>query len=100
MTVYKEHKSKVKAELKNLSSILNKDLNKRMVSEEEVDVIENTRTILEFGQLLKEMNDQGLTTDIYAAARFPKFLKAAQDLKIPSLEFIPDSVLENRRKLH
>ena len=42
------------------------------------------------------MNDQGLTTDIYAAARFPKFLKAAQDLKIPSLEFIPDSVLENQ----
>ena len=91
-----DHVAKVKAELKHLSSVLNEDLNTRMVDEEEVDIIENTRIILEFGRLLKEMKDQELTTDIYAAASFPKFLKAAQDLNIPSLEFIPDSVLENQ----
>ena len=91
-----DHVTKVKAELKHLSTVLNEDLNQRMVSEEEVDIIENTRTILDFVRLLKEMKDQQLTTDIYAAASFPKFLQAAQDLKIPSLEFIPDSVLENQ----
>ena len=50
--------AKVKAELKHLSSVLNEDLNKQMVNKEEVDVIENTRTIRDFGQLLKEMGDE------------------------------------------
>ena len=45
-----DHVAKVKAELKNLSSVLNEDLNKQMVNKEEVDVIENT-----IGQLLKGM---------------------------------------------
>ena len=34
-----DHVAKVKAELKNLSSVLNEDLNKQMVNKEEVDVI-------------------------------------------------------------
>lgn len=87
---------KVKAELKHLSSVLNEDLNRRVVSKDEVDIIEKTRTVLDFGHILTEMKEQGLTTDIYAATSFPKFYKAAQDLKIPNLEYIPPSVLENQ----
>ena len=66
--------AKVKAELKNLSSVLNEDLNKQMVNKEEVDVIENTRTIRDFGQLLKEMGDEesGTFNRHLCSNKFPK----------------------------
>ena len=97
-----DYLEKVKGELKHLSAILQEDISRRMITNEEEEIIEKTRVVLDFGQLLKEKKEQGVTEDIYAASTFPRFHKVAQDLKIPSLEFVPVEVLETqyRRFIH
>ena len=67
-----------------------------LITKDEEEVIEKTRLVLDFENLLKEKEQKVLSTDIFAAATFPRFQKVVEDLKVPSLEFVPDSVIENQ----
>ena len=85
-------------QLKEFSTDLATDLCQRAVKEDDVHVIELTRTILDFETMLNKMRSLDLTPEIFAATYFSKFLDAAKALQIPSLDCLEDAFLEKQFK--
>ena len=90
--------TKVSFQLKEFSTDLAADLRQRAVKEEDVHVIELTRTILDFETMVNKMRSLDLTPEIFAATYFSKFLDAAKALQIPSLDCLEEAFLEKQFK--
>ena len=89
---------KVTSQLKEFSTDLSVDLRQRAYKEDDVKIIELTRTVLDFETMINKMRSLELTPEIFAATYFDKFIDAAKALRIPSIDRFEESFLEKQLK--
>ena len=90
--------SNVNGKLEEFSRSLCEDIESRAVDEEDKEVIEHTRSILEFDVMMTNMRRLGLTEDIFAITTFPKFFSAVKSLEIPGIDIVGPEIVEYQYK--
>ena len=69
------------------------EIENKTVFDEEVELINSTRDILDFQKIILDFRSKKLSEDIYAINNFPTFSRAIESLHIRSLNIISDEVV-------
>ena len=80
--------------LRNLCSALSSKIESETVSQEERDLINTTKVLLNFRSMSMSQNKDGLSPTAFAHQHYPQFQEAVDRLRISSLDAFDKSVIE------